>query len=209
MVDISKLAEQRVLLQNISWQFFENLLEELGEKRSHRITYYQGQLEIMTPLWAHENYNRLIDRLIVSLIEELNLEVWMGGSVMLKRANMNVGKEPDSCYYIQNEGRVRGKTDLNFNVDPPPDLVLEIDLGGSHLNQLILYADLNIPEVWRYDGSKIYFYQLNHGAYVECDRSPTFSLLSAAEVHEYLEQCKTLGLTTALGQFRTWIANQL
>ncbi|MEO8892528.1 MAG: Uma2 family endonuclease, partial [Coleofasciculaceae cyanobacterium] len=73
---------------------------------------------------------------------------------------MKAGKEPDSCYYIQNEAQVRGKIELDFTVDPPPDLALEIDITSSSINQLEIYADLGIPEVWRYDGRTIHFYQL-------------------------------------------------
>jgi Uma2 family endonuclease len=74
MLTMSTSSEQRVLLPNISWELYENLLAELGNQRSARIAYHQGQLEIMVPLPEHENRNRLIDRLIVTLIEELNLE---------------------------------------------------------------------------------------------------------------------------------------
>jgi hypothetical protein len=46
----SKLGEQRVILQDISWHCFEYLLSELGETRAARLTYDRGVLEIMTPL---------------------------------------------------------------------------------------------------------------------------------------------------------------
>ena len=208
MVATSPPAEQRVLLQNISWQLFESLLEELGENRSTRLAYHKGKLELMTPLWEHENSNRLIDRLIITLIEELNLEYNLGGSMRVKRQDMAAGKEHDSCYYIQNEARVRGKTELDFTVDPPPDLALEIDITSSSINQLEIYADLGIPEVWRYDGSTIHFYQLQGKKYVECDRSATFPILAAPKVIEFLDQCKTLGVTTSSNQFRAWVRNQ-
>ena len=99
MLTISTPPEQRVLLQNISWQLYESLLAELGNKRSTRIAYHQGQLEIMVPLAEHENRHRLIDRLIVTLIEELNLEYNPFGSMTIKKRKKAAGKEPDSCYY--------------------------------------------------------------------------------------------------------------
>ncbi|MEG4225989.1 Uma2 family endonuclease [Microcoleus sp. N9_B2] len=142
MLTISTPPEQRVLLPNISWQLYESLLGELGNKRSTRIAYHQGQLEIMVPLPEHENRNRLIDRLIVTLIEELNLEYNPFGSMTIKKRKKADGKEPDSCYYIQNEALVRGRTELDFAQDPPPDLALEIYFTSSSLNQFDLYADL-------------------------------------------------------------------
>ncbi|MGB3205410.1 MAG: Uma2 family endonuclease [Crinalium sp.] len=208
MVVTSTPTEQRILLQNISWQLFENLLLELGEHNSHRLAYHKGKLEIMVPLPEHENSNRMIEALIVALVEVLNLNIKMFGSMTIKRSSMKAGKEPDSCYYIQNEALVRNKKTLYFNEDPPPDLALEIDISRSSLNQLELYADLGIKELWIYDRRTIHFYQLEHGGYVECDRSPTFPILPASRVIEFLEQCQTLGVITALRQFREWVINQ-
>jgi Uma2 family endonuclease len=201
-------AEQRVLLQNISWQFFESLLLELGDKRSSRLSYAQGNLEIMTPLWEHENPNRTIDRLINTLTEELNLDIGLGGSVTLKRPEKKSGKEPDSCYYIQNEGRVRGITKLDLTQIPPPDLAVEINITSSSLNQFDIYADIGVAELWRYDGEKIKFYQLQNAEYIECDHSPTFPTLSPTKVDEFLAQCQTIGVTAAVRQFREWVRNQ-
>lgn len=202
-------AEQRVLLQNISWQLFESLLQEMGEQRSTRLAYHKGKLELMTPLWEHEDSKRVIERLIDTFTEEINIDVRMGGSVTLKRSEMSAGKEPDSCYYIQNEARVRGKKEIDLTQDPPPDLALEIDITSSSLNQLALYASLGVPEVWRYNGQRLQIYQLQQEEYVECDRSPTFPLLPATKVKEFLEQCQNLGVTVAVRQFRKWIKNQL
>jgi Uma2 family endonuclease len=205
MVTHFEIPEQRVLLQNITWDFFEQLLTELGLKRSVRLAYHRGTLEIMNPSWEHEHYNRLIEALIITLVEELNLNIWLGGSVMLKRVHMKAGKEPASCYYLKNEPKIRRKKNLDLQIDPSPDLALEIDLVGSALNQLILYADLDIPEIWRYNGSQLYFYQLNHGAYVMANNSPTFPFLSGARVQEYLEQCQTDGFIVALNELRQWV----
>ena len=201
-------AEQRVLLQNISWQFFESLLVELGDKRSSRLSYDKGNLEIMTPLWEHENPNRTIDRLINTLTEELNLDIGLGGSVTLKRPEKKAGKEPDSCYYIQNEARVRGITKLDLTQTPPPDLAVEINITSSSLNQFDIYADIGVAELWRYDGEKIKFYQLQNAEYIECDRSPTFPTLSHTKVDEFLAQCQTIGITVAVRQFREWVRDQ-
>lgn len=208
MVATSTPAEQRVLLQNISWHLLESLLEELGENRSFLLSYYKGKIELMTPLWEHENSNRLIDRLIITLIEELNLEYNLGGSMRVKRQDLLAGKEPDSCYYIQNEAQVRGKTELDFTIDPPPDLALEIDITSSSLNQLEIYADLGVPEVWRYDGQTINFYHLQGKKYAECLYSPTFPILAASKVIEFLQQCQTQGVATSIQQFRAWVRNQ-
>lgn len=209
MVTTSTPAEQRVLLKNISWKLFESLLVEMGEQRSTRLAYYKGKLELMTPLWEHENPNRKIEAMVIALVDELNLNIEMGGSVTLKRLERLAGKEPDSCYYIQNEAQVRGKKNIDLTQDPPPDLAIEIDITSSSLNQLAIYADLGVPEVWRYNGQRLQIYQLQPGKYVECDRSPTFPLLPASKVEEFLEQCQTQGVTATVRQFRQWVRNHI
>ncbi len=45
---------QRLLLEEVSWDEFEAILEDLGERRAARIAYDLGLLEIMTPLPEHE-----------------------------------------------------------------------------------------------------------------------------------------------------------
>ena len=209
MITTSSPAEQRVLLQNISWQLFERLLHELGEQRSTRLAYHKGKLELMTPLWEHENPNRKIEAMVIALVDELNLNIEMGGSFTLKRQDRAAGKEPDSCYYIQNEAQVRGKKEVDLTQYPPPDLALEIDITSSSLNQLSIYSDLGVTEVWRYNGSRLQIYQLQNGEYVECNFSPTFPLLRATKVEEFLEQCQKIGVTQAVRQFREWVRNQM
>jgi Uma2 family endonuclease len=198
-------GEQRIFLQGISWNLYENLLAELGDDGKARLSYYQGDLEFMTPLFTHENYNRQIDRAIVLLAEELDRDYVLAGSMTIKRPDLESGKEPDSCYYITNGSAIRGKKKLDFTQDPPPDLAVEIDINSSSLNQLALYAALGVGEVWRYNGSDLIFYQLQSGKYTIVDRSPTFPILSPDRVLEFLADCQTDGINQAVKNLRTWI----
>lgn len=123
---------QRVLLRNISWGEFEQLLEELGNDRSSRLAYYKGTLEIMVPLAGHSLQKEIIGDLVKILLEELDIEFDPLGSTTFKRQNMESGVEPDECFYIQNEAVTRGRDRIDVNVDPPPDLAIEIDLPLIH-----------------------------------------------------------------------------
>lgn len=191
MLIVINKGEERTFLQDISWNLYENLLAEIGDDGKARLSYYRGDLEFMTPLFQHEKYNRQIDRAIVVLAEEQDLNYNLFGSMTIKRPDLAAGKEPDSCYYIANELAVRGKTKLDFTQDLSPDLAVEIDITSSSINQLSLYATLGIGEVWRYDGSGLTFYQLQSGRYVSVDRSPTFPILSPDRVLEFITDCQT------------------
>lgn len=209
MVTTLPQAEQRTVLRNISWQTFETLLKETGEDRGSRFAYDCGTLEIMTPLIGHENPKSNLGNFIIALAEELDIEIKSAGSTTLKRKIKNRGIEPDNCYYIQNELAVRGKQELDLETDPPPDLAIEIDITSSSVNKFGIYSALDIPELWRYNGRVLKFYQLAEKQYVECDFSLAFPLVSVAEMSRFIEQSKTTGEIALLKSFRAWVRDKI
>ncbi|MGI8503942.1 MAG: Uma2 family endonuclease [Hassallia sp.] len=209
MVTTRTASQQRVVLRNISWQTFEIMLTDMGEDRVSRMTYDQGILEIMTPLLSHEHWNRLIERLIFVIGEELNLEIFPAGSTTFKREDLRRGVEPDSSYYIQNERLVRNKTEINLNNDPPPDLVVEVDLTNSSLDKFQIYASLGIPELWRYDEGVLQIYQLQEGEYLECNNSPTFTQLPLTKIPQFLEESQRIGVMGMTRNFRNWVRERI
>jgi Uma2 family endonuclease len=203
------IAEQRIVLRNISWETFETLLQETGEDRGSRFAYDCGTLEIMTPLYEHENPKSNFGNFIVALAEELDIEIKSAGSTTLKRKIVKRGIEPDNCYYIQNELAVRNKEELDLETDPPPDLAIEIDITSSSVNKSSIYAALGVPEIWRYNGRVLKFYQLVDGEYIECEFSLAFPLVSVTEMSRFIEQRKTMGEIALLKSFRAWIRDKI
>ena len=90
-----------MLLEDISWQEFEAILNELGEHRSSRVVYRQGTLEIMVPLPQHERAKVIIGDLVKILLNELDLNWESFGSTTFKHEEMTAGVEPDDCFYIE------------------------------------------------------------------------------------------------------------
>ncbi|WP_071187494.1 Uma2 family endonuclease [Trichormus sp. NMC-1] len=205
----SIIAEQRTVLYNVSWDTFEALLRDTGEDRGSRFAYDCGTLEIMTPLFEHENPKIQFDRLIFSLAEELDIEVRSAGSTTLKRKSFAKGIEPDSCYYIQNEAAMRGRETLNLEIDPPPDLAVEIDITSSSVNKFNIYAALCVAELWKYDGEVLKFYQLVENQYIEIKFSMTFSLVSVGDMNRFIQQSKTMGEIALLKSFRAWVRGKI
>ena len=199
---------QTVMLDNVSWQEFETVLEELGENRNSRIAYDRGKLEIMTPLPEHEVNKVYLSNFVEILLEELDIEFCPLGSTTFKNKLMLKVIEPDSCFYIQNEALVRGKNRLDLTVDPPPDLALEVDITNrSHPE---IYQSLGVPELWRYERGKLQILLLVDGKYSESESSanfPSFSLLEV--IPQYLTQCRTEGRNKGIKAFRRWVRQQL
>ncbi|QSJ19591.1 Uma2 family endonuclease [Nostoc sp. UHCC 0702] len=198
-------AEQRTVLHNISWETFEALLRDTGEDRGSRFAYDCGTLEIMTPLFEHENPKIQIERFILVLAEELDIQIISAGSTTLKRKLAKRGIEPDACYYIQNELAIRGKETLDLETDPPPDLAIEIDITNSSVNKFGIYSALDVPELWRYNGEDLKFYHLVEGQYLECEFSVAFPLVSVNEIKRFIQQSKNMGEIALLKSFRYWV----
>ncbi|MCC3446757.1 MAG: Uma2 family endonuclease [Microcoleus sp. PH2017_39_LGB_O_B] len=205
----SSLAEQRRLLENISWRTFETLLQEIGDKRGYRIAYDEGMLEIMTPSYLHESYKLQFHRFIFILAEEIDIEIKSAGSTTLKLKNTKKGIEPDSCYYIQNEAAVRDTQELDLETAPRPDLAIEIDITSSSINKFAIYSALGVPELWLYNGRVLKFYQLVETEYIERDFSIAFPFVSAAEMAGFFTRTQTMGEIALLKSFRTWVRGKI
>ncbi|WP_448266652.1 Uma2 family endonuclease [Nostoc sp. DSM 114159] len=205
----STVGEQRTVLHNISWETFEALLRDTGEDRGSRFAYDCGVLEIMTPLFEHENPKSNFGNFIIALAEELGIEIRSAGSTTLKRKISKRGIEPDTCYYIQNELAIRSKQTLDLENDPPPDLAIEIDITSSSVNKLGIYSALGVTELWRYDGQNLKFYQLIEEQYVECKFSIAFPIVSVSEISRFIEQSKSMGKIALLKSFRAWVRKKI
>jgi Uma2 family endonuclease len=190
-----------MVLRGVSWQTFMALLVDVGEDRAWRIAYDRGVLEIRMPLQEHEVPKIMVAKFVAAISEELEIEIMELGSLILDREDLTRAIEPDTCFYIQNEARVRGLK-INLQHDPPPDLAVESDYTNSSVNKQSIYAALGVPEIWRYENNTLLVYRLEDGKYEECDRSGAFPFLPISEVPSFIEQCKTIGQRSAVRAFR-------
>ncbi len=136
LLEVRKLSVppgHQLLLKDLSWQEFEEILEELGASRAARLSYSNGILEIMTPLMGHETAKVLIGDLVKILLDEMGIDYEPTGSTTFKNQQMDQGVEPDESFYIENCEAIRGRQSVNLEVDPPPDLAIEIDLTSRTL----------------------------------------------------------------------------
>ncbi len=201
---------QRVLLKNISWDEFEQILDELGESRASRLAYYKGVLEIMVPLAGHEDGKEIIGDLVKILLEKLDIEFRSLGSTTFKRRDMASGVEPDACFYIQNEAEIRGKEKIDLNFDPPPDLAIEIDITSKSEIKKNSYQALGVGELWIYDGRSLTINLLQNSQYIKSNTSQIFPNLPIIDViHRYVAQSKVEGRNVAIKAFRAWVGEQL
>lgn len=174
-----------ISIRNLSWQDFEQILVELGEQRNTRIAYYRGTLEIMSPLALHERPHRIIAYIVTTILDFQERDWDDFGSTTLKRPQV-AGVEPDTCFYIQNASHVRGCTDMDLDIYPPPDLAIESDVTSN--TTLDAYKALCVPELWIYRNHKLRIYLLQNEDYVESSVSLIFPNLPIAEMIPQLVQ---------------------
>jgi len=200
--------EEIIHLSGISWQTYETLLAELSYSRRLRLTYNRGNLEIMAPSPEHERYKEVLGRFVETLAEELKIRLDPLGSTTFKRLELS-GAEPDKCFYIQNINAVKGKKRIDLTQDPPPDLVVEIDITSSSENRFEVYADIGVPEIWRYDGKSFRINILQNQEYVTVERSLAFPNLPIAEISSFLQQVGQKDYLELIREFRDWVKSQI
>ncbi len=209
---------QQLLLQDISWSDFEEILEDLGKNRNSRISYSNGVLEIMVPLPEHEKDKEIIGEIVRILLDQLEIDFEPLGSTTFKNEQMTQAVEPDACFYIKNFQAVIGKDRLDLSNDPPPDLAIEIDI--TNRTQLNNYLLLGVPELWRYTRKGFQINLLEGGfsegktlqdrRYIESNASPNFPNIPIIElIDRYVKQAQTEGRSKAIRAFKQWVEENL
>lgn len=151
---------QRVILHGISWNTYEKILAEHIDVASPHFAYCDGDLEIMVLGYRHENLKTNCPELLTEIARVLEIDYESAGSTTFRRRKKQKGFEGDGSFYFKNAETVRGKNEIDLSKDPPPELVIEIDITHGSLPKFPIFAGLEIQEVWRFDGENVKFYHL-------------------------------------------------
>ncbi len=181
---------QSIVLPNISWKAYQQIADAVQDETPAHFTYDRGKLEIMVLSLHHENLKKLLATLFERLCEELEIEISPAGSTTFQREDLERGFEPDECYYVENVGFMRGKTEVNLDFDPPPDLTIEIDIKHSSLNRMNIFAAIGVPEIWRYDDKNLTIYLLENGKYSVSESSLILPLATSDRLTKIIEAGK-------------------
>ena len=196
---------QHLVLHDIPWSTYETLLNDVQGRR-FRITYDRGALEIMTISHGHEFGKTLLARFIETMTLELDIPIHPGGSTTFKNELLEKGLEPDECYWVQNEPRMRKKKAFDIHRDPPPDLVIEVEASRSVLDRIGIYAAMRVPEIWRFDGKTLRVLVLGaKGKYLEKPQSRAFPFLPMKEVERFVQDTEAENHTALMRAFRKWV----
>lgn len=198
------VIDQRVILHGIRWQTYEDLLSQNEGNSAVHFAYDQGKLEIMTLSARHELLKHALALLVEVLAEEFAIDVIGFGSTTFKRSDLERGFEPDACFYISRASQVQGSETLDLAFDPPPDLVIEIDISHPSLNKFPIFHALGVPEIWRYDGELVSIFQLQGDGYAPQRTSLCLPQVTTQLLTEWLESTTQMKRTEWLRQVRSW-----
>lgn len=205
MTTTVRSPEQRIVLHNIPWDLYESILLTHRDRSVPRFTYDRGELEIMSPSAEHEQLTETIRLLVNIVAEEIGINAKGFGSTTFRREDLDRGFEPDACFYIENLARVRGKKELDLRMDPPPDLLIEIDITSSSLDKLSIIAEVRVPEVWLYDRKGWRILRLQGTNYMEQGESTALPGLTTEAITRLVEESRTLEPLAWMRQVREWV----
>ena len=194
-----------VTFQDVSWEEYEQLLEEVGTSRELRVSYNDGTLNILTLSAEHESYAAFINLLVGHLSFRRRINIRFFGSATMKKQTRRKGSEPDACFYVQTAPIIGNKMQIDFATDPPPDIVVEVDIYHDSRDKFSIYAELRVPEIWRYDGKELTIHHLQEDRYVSVENSLALPVLSCRALTDFLGRLPKDGESQTLVAFDEWL----
>jgi Uma2 family endonuclease len=174
-----------VVFPNSDWPFYEQVLRRAGEQPL-RVNFSEGVLEIMTLSYEHERYKMAMHSVILGLSIGLKVPALSAGSPTLKHKLIAKGLEPDQCYYVQHAEALQGRKQIDLRRDPPPDLVVEIDITHRAVDRERIYHAFNVPEMWTFDGLAIRGFKRSKTGWRKVERSMAFPSLRVGDLNEFV-----------------------
>jgi len=166
-----------------NWQDYQALVEQLGDRSIPRIKYRPGEILLMSPLPVHGKQANIIADVVKVLLDYLGRDYEAFTPITMDLPEVR-GIEPDYCFYIDSCATIIGKDRIAWGVEPPPDLVIEVDV--TSYTDLDDYLPYQVPEVWLFKKNKLRIYDLQNDRYVENSVSRYFPNFNVSEI---VEEC--------------------
>lgn len=204
-VEMARREQAAVILSNISWETYDQFVKETMDKIVNPILYFENEnLLIMVKSAEHEFTNDYIVLFINLVCEEWQKNFGSLGSTTFRRDDLEKGFEPDSCFYFENEPKIRGIKRLDMSVNPAPDLIIEVDITSLSTFRQHIFAAFGVPEIWRFDGEKLQILKLENDGYTEISNSLALPKVTAEKLTELIRKSTTLSRLEWINEVRNW-----
>jgi Uma2 family endonuclease len=199
--------EMRRILYGVTWEDYLKLLDATPDLYL-RHSYDKGTLEMMSPRKDHDWIAKLIGRMIETFALAADIPIQSVGATTLRASKGGHGLQPDQAYYLANEPRVRCKETFDPGKDPPPDLVIEVDVTSTSVPRMPLFAEIGVPEVWRFERGRMRFYRRKSKTQYEAvQRSVAFPFLKPADLMRFVKRRAEIGENGVVRAFVEWAKN--
>lgn len=179
-----------VVFEGASWSFYQRVLREIGDSHRLRVNYFEGRMEIVSPLPIHEALGRATTRVIWCIAEGWDIECKCFGSTTFFAKGRRAGLEPDDSFYFGNIEKVVGMEKFDANVHPAPDLAIEVEVTTPAVPKLPIYAALGVPEIWRWERESLRFYRRVDAGYLPIHGSDHLPGISPDFVEGWVKQLR-------------------
>jgi Uma2 family endonuclease len=197
------VIEEHVILRNVSWQSYEQLLKDHEDQSTPRFVYNEHTLEIYMPSQKHEEKAVFLEKIVETIAEERNIELRNLRSTTFKKDSTQKGVEPDGCFYLQSYDNVFGMEKIDLE-QFPPDLVIEVDIFSPSINRFPIYAEFKVPEIWRYANDEVKIHLFDGENYHESAESRALPKITDEFLTRLLAESETLKRSVWLKNVRDW-----
>jgi Uma2 family endonuclease len=209
MSTITPELEHRIVLRGVGWGGYQTLIDLVGDQPV-RLTYDRGDLELMSPQPKHERKKSLLGQFVRILARELHIPVMPMGSTTWSREDLDKGLEADESFYLGDLERIRDPDNIDLDIDPPPDLAIEIEITRSTLDRIGIYGALRVPELWRFNGRALrVLLRQEDGSYQESPSSAAFPGVPMNDVAQFAIREGIRDENAFLDEFTAWVRSDL
>ena len=194
-----------VILSNVDWETYDQFVQETMDIIVNPRFYFEKESLLIMPVMAeHESINRVIASVVDILTEEFQINSRSLGSSTYQREDIEKGFEPDSCFYFENESKIRGVKRLDMTIHPAPDLIIEVDITSLSTNRQSIFAAFGIPEIWRFDGEIMQILRLENDKYTQIQHSLALPKVTSERLTEFVQKSETLSRLEWINEVRSW-----
>lgn len=194
-----------------SWEIYQALLQERGERSRPKYTYVDGRLTVVSPGHHHEGIKTLLGGMIEDILIGMDIDFHGSGSTtLLKSYDTRAGTEGDESYYLRHIKEIEKKKDLVMGEDPAPDLCVEVVYSKAESDAVEAYRRMGVREVWVWRSGELGFLVLGaKGAYAASEVSGLLPFVRAEELTGWLLREDFASDMERRKAFRAWVSETL
>lgn len=165
------LPDGSVVTIPMNWAEYTQLIATRGNQSIPRLKYANGHLTFKMPTFEHGQLDAIVADLIVAILNQ-ELRDYIRTTPVTLQIPEQAGIEPDHYFWLSNWEAVNGKRRIDLPTDPPPDIVVEVDV--TNFTNIADYKPFNVAEVWLIREDTLAIFTLASEDYIQTDSSQFF-----------------------------------